>query len=336
MIDGAVMVKPDYDYVPPDELDDAPLSVAISPLPTVFTLMRDSLQGGRRGTPLTVRRSILANLRRRDALFFTPLSDPQTSGWPTLLDAVEAPRETLDEALQRLSAIPGAALVDALDNDRDVTLTPSWDAVRREPDRWMRGFVDALHRGWRAVEPLWRRSAGLLEREEERIGAAIDAGVSATVLAAEIAPRAKLVEDTLRFAASPAAPRRLGVDKRGLTVAPLIASSGAGTVATPGDFLVLISYPLRDAWLAFEDQAPPSPSLEALLGDRRSALLQRLDRPQVAGRLALAVGSTPSALSFHLRALEAAGLVRRERRGSNIVVHRTSRGTQLVALYTLT
>src|SRR3954447_3393564 len=98
--------------------------------------------------------------------------------------------------------------------------------------------------GGRAVAPLWRRSAGLLEREEERIGAAIDAGVSATVLAAEIAPRAKLVEDTLRFAASPAAPRRLGVDKRGLTVAPLIASSGAGTVATPGDFLVLISYPL--------------------------------------------------------------------------------------------
>ena len=74
-------------------------------------------------------------------------------------------------------------------------------------------------------------------------------------------------------------------------------------------------------------------SLEALLGIPRSALLRRLDQPQAAGEIARALGYTASAISFHLRGLEASGLVSRHRRGRSVIVHRTARGAQLLALY---
>jgi len=73
--------------------------------------------------------------------------------------------------------------------------------------------------------------------------------------------------------------------------------------------------------------------LEALLGQPRTALLRELDRPVTAGRLAHLLHFTPSGLTHHLRALERAGLVRRERRGREVLVQRTGRGARLLALY---
>jgi DNA-binding MarR family transcriptional regulator len=80
--------------------------------------------------------------------------------------------------------------------------------------------------------------------------------------------------------------------------------------------------------------APPA-SLEALLGVPRAALLRALDRATTAGQLATRLGLTPSGVTHHLRALEPAGLVARERHGRFVRVHRTIRGTQLLALYDL-
>jgi DNA-binding transcriptional ArsR family regulator len=41
----------------------------------------------------------------------------------------------------------------------------------------------------------------------------------------------------------------------------------------------------------------------------------------------------PSGVTHHVRALESAGLITRERRGSNVLVHRSARGTALLGLY---
>jgi DNA-binding MarR family transcriptional regulator len=74
-------------------------------------------------------------------------------------------------------------------------------------------------------------------------------------------------------------------------------------------------------------------SLEALLGVPRAALLRALDRATTAGQLAARLHLAPSGLTHHLRILEPAGLVTRERRGQCVVVRRTRRGTTLLALY---
>ena len=183
--------------------------------------------------------------------------------------------------------------------------------------------------GW---SPCGRRSASLLEREADRVASATERGVQASQLVTEISPRASLVDGELRLATS-LEPRRLTVAASGVILAPMIAGGGSGILSSPGDRLVRIAYSLPAAWRAFDDQAPPPASLEALVGGHRSRLLHRLDRPYTAGELALELGLPPSGITFHLRALEAAGLILRERRGRNVIVRRTERGTVLLALY---
>src|SRR5215217_3013220 len=79
-------------------------------------------------------------------------------------------------------------------------------------------------------------------------------------------------------------------------------------------------------------ERPPT-SLKALLGPQRAAALVLLDAPTTAGRLAEALHTVPAGATHHLRELEAAGLVTRERRGQYVIVERTARGTALLALY---
>ena len=74
-------------------------------------------------------------------------------------------------------------------------------------------------------------------------------------------------------------------------------------------------------------------SLEALLGVPRAALLRALHQPSTVGELATRLEIVPSGITHHLRTLEPAGLVVRERRGQSVFVHRTKRGTMLLALY---
>jgi DNA-binding transcriptional ArsR family regulator len=82
-----------------------------------------------------------------------------------------------------------------------------------------------------------------------------------------------------------------------------------------------------------EDPEAPPAALVTLLGTQRALILQRLGHPLTAGELAEALAAGPSTASYHLSALERAGLVDRERRGRHILVRRTARGTQLLDLY---
>jgi DNA-binding transcriptional ArsR family regulator len=82
-----------------------------------------------------------------------------------------------------------------------------------------------------------------------------------------------------------------------------------------------------------EDPVSLPAGLVTLLGTQRALILRRLGHPLTAGELAEALAAGPSTASYHLSALERAGLVDRERRGRHILVRRTPRGTQLLDLY---
>jgi DNA-binding transcriptional ArsR family regulator len=324
-----------WEFIAAADLDRAPLHVAVSPMPTVLTVLRDALQRGRRGTPAQWRDASVSRLRRRDAAVLAPLADPSVTSYPSLLEPVDtrAARESFSDALVRLSAVGGDALVDALDDPRDVSPARGWELVRRAPDRWLAGYVDVLHRCWPAIKPLWHRSLSLLEREEDRVHAAMERGVAPTQTLASVSSRLTIVDDCLRIAPAEGESRPLRVDERGATVIPMIVSSQAGTLSAPGEYLDWVGYPLPDSWRAFDDSAPPRASLEALVGTQRATLLRGLDQPQTAGRLARLLGCAPSVITHHLVALEAAGLVIRHRHGRHVDVHRTSRGTAVLALY---
>jgi DNA-binding transcriptional ArsR family regulator len=321
-----------YDYLSQADLDRAPLRFAMSPVPTMFVLTRDAVQQGRLGTPAHWRKAVMARLGTRHVEALAPLADRRTTGWPSVLDDVGAPKETIDEALQRLAATSGQTLIEALEADRDVTPSSAWDALRRDPERWLRGCIDAMHRAGDALAPLWQGSIGRLEREAERFDAAIDRGVPKSQIANELILRAALVDGALLVTPS-AEPRRMKIDRDGVIVSPIVAASRAGTISSPGESLLRFAYPVRDLWRAVDDAPPPPGSLEALLGRVRAALLRRLDGALTAGTLAEASNLSPASITYHLRALESAGLVVRRRSGRNIIVRRTSRGTRLLSLY---
>jgi DNA-binding transcriptional ArsR family regulator len=328
--DGGPMVR---DLISTAELDRATLQVLVNPMPTVFTVTVDAVQGGPLGTPANWRRTVASSLRARDRAALAPFADPRMTGWPSILDDVHA-SEPFDHALQRLMATRGADLTEALSSDRDVAPgVVAWNPMRRDPDRWLRGYVDAIHRAWAGLAPLWRRASALLEREAERLASALDQGVPVSQLVVDVTPRATLRDETLGLASRGPEARPLDVDPSGVRVAPMITGLNVWILATPCDALSRLSYPIPAAWRVFDDRAPPPASLKALLGIPRTELLRRLDQPQTAGALASAVGLGPSGATFHLRALEAAGLVVRERHGRHVIVARTGRGTQLLGLY---
>lgn len=324
------------DYVEAAELDQVPVRVARSPLPTIFSLTRDALRDGRGDSPAGWRTAVLSDLRGADAETLAPLTDPRCAGWPDMLEESDAPNETLGEALERVAALSGDAFLEVLEGDPDSVVPGEWwDPVRRDPDRWLRSYVEAIARAGRSLDPLWRRSTALLERESERIEAAAERGVPTTQIVTKVHTRASLVGGRLQLVPTPATPRRLTVDDRGVILVPMLVDGQKGIIATPGGRFARTAYPLPEAWRVFDDQAPPPATLEALVGAHRSRLLRRLDLPHTAGELGAALSLSPSATTFHLRALEAAGLIARERRGRNVVVRRTQRGSQLLALYEL-
>ena len=104
-------------------------------------------------------------------------------------------------------------------------------------------------------------------------------------------------------------------------------------IDSDGSQLHSLAYPLPDAWRALDGLTPPPAALEALLGQVRARLLTRLEAPVNVSRLAGELQTVPSAITYHVRALETAGLVRRVRRGQFVEVERTARGWRLIELY---
>ena len=202
-----------------------------------------------------------------------------------------------------------------------------------DPARWLRTYVTALRRAWTIFEPLWARSAGRMDREVERVSVALARGAGAELI-------------TTRFSSCALDGERLllpshtvdgGAVRVGgaLQLQPLLAPPpAAGWTDDYGDLCLAIRYPVPGAWRAFEGEDPPTASLDALLGPHRARILAHLERgAATAGELARLLHGVPSIASHHVRALERAGLVARERDGRHVRVHRTARGTRLVELY---
>ena len=78
--------------------------------------------------------------------------------------------------------------------------------------------------------------------------------------------------------------------------------------------------------------APPG-ALTALVGIQRAKLLAALGHPRSIGELDDTLHTASGGATYHVRRLEAAGVVMRQRRGQQVVVELTGRGRSLLALY---
>jgi DNA-binding transcriptional ArsR family regulator len=243
------------------------------------------------------------------------------------------PGTSLDGALEAVAAVDPGALAAGIDAaERAGHPAAPWRAVARDPARWLRAYVEALRRTWAPLEPLWTRSADLLDRDVERVSVALARGAGPELIAQRY-PYCAIAGDTLLLPSHSGAPGRLRAGVA-LQLQPLLAPvSAAGWTDDYADVCLAVRYSVPQAWRAFDDPPPPPASLEALLGPQRARILLRLDTPATPGELAALLHAVPSMATHHLRLLEAAGLVARLREGRHVRVQRTARGTELVALY---
>jgi DNA-binding transcriptional ArsR family regulator len=77
----------------------------------------------------------------------------------------------------------------------------------------------------------------------------------------------------------------------------------------------------------------PSEALHALVGSQRAKLLVALGRPRSIGELDEVLLTASGGATYHVRRLEAAGVVMRHRRGQRVLVELTGRGRSLLALF---
>lgn len=312
-----------------DDLQTAAISPVVSPLPTAAALIGDAL-GPQPGSPPAVRRALLARLRERDVAALTPLRTAArrdgTGGRPNEL----VPAGTsMAEQLEAVAEVDPQALARGIEAAHSAGHPAApWRAVARDPARWLRAYVHALRRAWEGLEPFWTRSAGVLDREVERVSVALARGAGPELIA-RIYPHCSLAGGELLLPSHTGAPGRVRVGDA-LRLHPVLAPvSACGWTDNYGDTCLAVRYAVPRA---FED-APPPASLAALVGPQRARILHRLERPATSGELAAMLHAVPSMASHHLRALERAGLIARTREGRHVRVTRSARGTELVSLY---
>ena len=313
-----------------DEARRAPFRVAIAPFLSVFSAARDAAGADRSGTPASWCDAIRSHWRGRDYDVLAPLVTPRVTVMPdSLVPLPQPPGERIEEAIERIAATPGDVLLREL-HDELGTPPPVWRPVERDPERWLRGYACAMMRAWKGFAPVWRIVNGSMDREVQRIAlaAAFDAQLE---LLGTLHPSGRVCDGAWRLPSCHGG-GELAIARDGLVVVPMVAGTRASVVAYEDGRLAHLAYPMPKLPPAVR-RLPEKGDLDALLGEPRAKILRRLDRPATAGELAQALLAVPSAATHHVSALEAAGLVRRERRGRHVVVRRTARGEALLALY---
>jgi DNA-binding transcriptional ArsR family regulator len=305
-----------------DGVDRVVPTVEFGELASLLTMLIDSLGGAPFGAPTGLRKAAVSKLESRDIRALRPFVKTPPDQLPSCLCILSHRTRTgfsdPREDLERIATIPPEQLATQLPPD------PRWDGVRRNPRAWLYAFVRAVQRARSGFREPWASAAGLFDREAERIGAAAVRGTEAELFATRLPPVVWRLEGPTPHGAK--LETRLGI-------APLLAGPGSAHALFIDGKLSHVVYPVADLWRLVDAEAPPPAALESLLGVQRALILRRLDRPMTAGTIAEALMAVPSAATHHVAILERAGLVRRERQGRSMIVHRTARGTQVLALY---
>ncbi len=321
--------------LPLSDLDAVALDPVLSPMPTVVEGVRDVVSD-RRPTVLSAwqRRALRATLPRRALralAAFRPTPMPSDGGPNPIMEA--SPRASMRDEIDRLAATDpgdlGLAVEQGIKAGRP---TAPWMALHRDPAGWLEDYVTGVQMVWAQVRPLWNSAHDQLEREVDRVQAVSSRRAGGQLTAHGGLP-GQIEDGALVLPSHTHESGRLLVEGS-VRLVPLLADRPAGSWGDDyKNYLLSIRYPLPVP----EGRAPPQTvapdSLEALIGGPRTALLMALEHARNPGQVAEHLFLTPSGVSHHLSALEAAGLVTRAREGRHVLVRRTDRANALLALY---
>jgi DNA-binding transcriptional ArsR family regulator len=312
-----------------DRLDRQAVRIGHTPLPTALSLIAEALGRSAHGAPTAWTAPVRAALRRTDVLALLPIfGQPSLLIPDPLVPLPHAGEMSAQAIVERIAAVEPAELLAGAAEDYGDDPPEVWRHAARDPAAWVRRYAVAMGRVLDGLAPLWATAGEVLRRETDRLGGAIAVGAAREVLGL-LHPDGRVLSDELVIA-RPGAPRSRWQPANPLVLLPMIAGPGALVSTHRDGVLSHLGYPLAGRSVLLRGD---SPTLDALLGAVRAELLRRLDDPLPMARVAELVGGRPSTATYHVGALELAGLVIREPRGRQVLVARTPRGQSLLALY---
>jgi DNA-binding transcriptional ArsR family regulator len=324
----AILVDVDLEGTSLTALASRQVRVASAPLATVTELVIEGL-GRSMGSPASWPGAVRAALEACDLALLDAVygSREQLVVPDALLPRPSGFASSMSDDLERIWARSTDELVDEIESEG--LDGPGWRAAAREPRRWLGAYLRAMQRAWSAAAPLWAQATPLLERETERVAVAMARGALDQVL--DGLPNGHVTQDRW-FVWHDGRPATIADD---LVLVPMVIGPKARLVGTANGKVVDVAYavPGADRVFGYDGVGAAGSGLDALVGAPRAEILRRLDRAVPAGALAEQLQLGPSGVTHHLAALERAGLVRRERVGRRVFVHRSSRGSALLHLY---
>ncbi|MFG2917465.1 helix-turn-helix domain-containing protein [Kitasatospora sp. NPDC048298] len=252
------------------------------------------------------------------------------------------PRPEFDAELAGLAATPPEVVrTDVLTAYRSAgnALPPVLAELVDDPSALTARVAGALEAYWtQCLAPAWwPRARSVLEADIAYRGRRLSEH-GAEGLFADLDGRLSWQAGVLRLVDPHPATTALGttvdVAGRGLVLMPTLFALGAVTDITQGG-PPLITYPARGKATMGEDagtgRRPPEQgsALAGLIGPPRARLLILLETPASTTELAHRLGVTPAAVSHHLGALTAAGLLERARHGRSVLYRRSGLGDDL-------
>jgi DNA-binding transcriptional ArsR family regulator len=326
-----VAALPGIEYIEAEDVRRSPFRVAVTPLPSLHAAVREAAGAKASGMPVSWSEAIRRHLTAQDYATLAPLATPGATLIPDpLVGLADPPGESLKDGIERMMATPDDLLGEEIEECLAATRNADWQEARRDPSRWLRRYVASLLRAWKGFGPIWRQARPAVGREVERIGmsAALDAQLE--LLDRLLADGG--VQDGRWYCPCEFYEGRVRFPDEGVVLMPLLGGERRQVLVRKGEVMETIIYPMRSLReVAYGE--PPAGALESLLGAPRAAILRALGCPISIGRLAETLRSVPSAATHHVSALEAAGLVTRDRTGRHVLVRRTERGEALLALY---
>ncbi|MGV9990185.1 DUF5937 family protein [Streptomyces sp. NPDC003374] len=240
------------------------------------------------------------------------------------------PEERLPSAATELEALRATEETFFRREYGAVTGVPAEDAPA--PESVLPRLAGALHRCHELlVAPHWGRMRAVLEADVARRALTlVDGGVQALFagLHEDIAwDGGQLVVNGRR---TPRAAHTVDTRGHGLVLLPGVFNWPDVGVDKSPVAAASIRYPALGVGLLWERPATAPAGLAAVLGRTRTALLTALAEPLTTTALAGRLGITPSAVSQHLGALRAAGLVSTRRTGRTALHLRTERAAHLL------
>jgi DNA-binding transcriptional ArsR family regulator len=275
-------------------------------------------------------RTITGRLDDFDPELLAALSPVGPYGWDFLSPPVTRQWADLGEELDAIAAAPPAAVRAEL--ERYGPVPEPLRRLHKNPARELAEIVTLLAAYWdAAVAPVWAQvraltAADLVARTEQFA----TGGVAAVLgqLHGEVAFHG----DRIRVDKGSQCVHRYDLTGQGVLLVPCVFTWPTLIVWCCAAEQPALLYPTRGAATLGEPAvvAPAAP-LHAVLGRGRAGILAALGEPRSTSRLAADLDLSPSAVSQHLKALRAAGLVGSRRRGREVLYHRTGAAASLLA-----